>query len=47
VSRLKFGWCLDGHHKDCPGTIKSANGPVMVCTCPHHEQVERYLEELI
>ena len=43
----RFGWCMDGHHTDCPGTMKMSDGKTHVCDCPHHEQVRRELEELL
>lgn len=44
----RFGWCQTGHHEACPGEIKSSlNGKIMVCPCPHHEEVRKELEELL
>lgn len=45
---VPFGWCITGHHFACPGTFKSGlDGRTMVCTCPHHEQIKKEMEELL
>lgn len=45
---VPFGWCITGHHFACPGTFKSTlDGRIMVCTCPHHEQIKKEMEELL
>lgn len=39
----RFGWCMDGHHEGCPGTMKMGDGKTHVCDCPHHKELEELL----
>lgn len=39
----KFGWCLDGHHESCRGSIvrywdQGADPQVVVCACECHSE---------
>ena len=35
VTQVKLGWCLDGHHRQCPGEVYPPAGRV-VCSCRNH-----------
>lgn len=32
----RFGWCSDGHHRQCRPAYTSANGVQYACSCPCH-----------
>lgn len=46
VSLNRFGWCITGHHDDCPGTIVTNN---VACKCDCHvkpDTTEEFVDEI-
>jgi hypothetical protein len=35
----RFGWCMDGHHDDCPAKyVASVTKEEQICGCACHEE---------
>ena len=33
-----FGWCMDGHHDNCPHAFTDWNHKPQACACPCHKE---------